>query len=240
MHIADYRCQHGLRWSFFFIWYFQDIRHHALTNAKFRDASFGAVQWYGDLCLKCILAPLKIWSLSTQLQVSKHPYMLSYHYITLPKVSQILPHKAYHTTKHLHSGTFVLNCVMFMFWKKTLLPWPPLRNITMKQFKTKVPVWRAFVVWYGLGADLNTSKGWSQNRVKNFYLCNVKIEGEGGLRVFTCKDNEIPMIVPRKWLDFYSCGGGFLNTSQMWFHADTVIFWYFDTFLSNGGSRLSL
>ena len=72
-----------------------------------------------------------------------------------------------HTTKHLHSGIFVLNCGMFIFRsgglgnsvlrKNTLLPRPPLRNINMTQFKTKIPEWRCFVVWCGNKAPPNTS-----------------------------------------------------------------------------------
>ena len=34
-------------------------------------------------------------------------------------------------------------------------------------------------------------KGWSQNGVKNFFLYNVKIEGDGGLRIFTRKDSNL-------------------------------------------------
>ncbi len=37
--------------------------------------------------------------------------------------------------------------------------------------------------------DTGQLKGWSQNRVKIFYLYNVKIEGGGGLRIFVCKDS---------------------------------------------------
>ncbi len=49
-----------------------------------------------------------------------------------------------HTTKHLHSGTLVLNYVMFIF--RSVLPRPPLRNINITQFKIKVPEWRCFIV----------------------------------------------------------------------------------------------
>ncbi len=48
---------------------------------------------------------------------------------------------------------FILNLQNFMpsclcrRGKKKPLPRPPLRNINMTQFKTKVPEWRCFVVW---------------------------------------------------------------------------------------------
>ncbi len=41
-------------------------------------------------------------------------------------------------------------------------------------------------------------------------------------------------------LDFYNSGGGWLNTSQIWFHADTVMFWYFDTFHVNESYRTDM
>ncbi len=96
-----------------------------------------------------------------------------------------------HTTKHLHSGTFVFNCVMFMFRskglgnsvsflsrvlrKKNTGAEASTPNINMTQSKTKVLERRCFVVCLRISCILSTSQQWSSRKVMHDVHSSKKI-----------------------------------------------------------------
>ncbi len=83
MHIADFRCQHGIRRSFFFIWYFQDIgiMPSAMLNS---GCKLLAVRWWECkfihllTWLSCVYMSLwkwAIWVMHCHMVISRDLFM---------------------------------------------------------------------------------------------------------------------------------------------------------------------